>query len=54
MSAFASAISLAYSNSFSLDEPACSGAVNLYTGARSGVKNPDAALSSSLGGVHSA
>ena len=54
MSTLASAISPAYSNSFGRFDPACSGAVWRYSGARRGVTTSDASRSNLLGGVHAA
>ena len=54
MLAFASAISLMYSNSLSLYEPACRGAIILYNGARMGVMTFETDRKISVGGVHKA
>ena len=54
ISVFAFAISPLYSISFSLFDPACNGAITLYTGDRRGVTMFDADCRISLGGVHNA
>ena len=47
-------MSLAYSNSFSLFDPACNGAISPYSGANSGVIRSDTDHNSSLGGINRA
>ena len=54
ISSFAFAMSPVYSDSFSLFDPACNGAITLYTGDRRGVTMFDADCRISLGGVHKA